>query len=81
MRDGIVLRTKGRMDPWLQLQPVPRDPKDIPKVVEKLCVAQDKGDIDIGLVQSLISFFEVRKGWTDIRMVYNGTQSGLNEML
>lgn len=81
MRDGIVLWMKGRMDPWLQSQRLPRDPKDIPKVVEKLCVARDKGYIDIGLVQSLISFFEVPKGLTDIRMVYDGTKSGLNEML
>jgi hypothetical protein len=81
MRDGIILWMKGRMDPWLQSQRLPRDPKYIPKVIEKLCVAREKGYIDIGLVHLLISFFEVPKSLTDIRMVYDGTKSGLNEML
>jgi hypothetical protein len=35
----------------------------------------------MGLVYSLISLFEVPKGLTDIRMVYDGTKSGLNEVL
>jgi hypothetical protein len=69
------------MDPWLQFPRLPRDPKHIPKAIEKLCVAREKGYIAIGLVQSLISFFEVPKGLTDIQMVHNGTKSGLNEML
>jgi hypothetical protein len=81
MRDGIVLWMKGRMDPWLVPQRLPRNPADIPKVIEKLCVAREKGYIDIGVVHSLISFFEVPKGLTDIRMVYDGTKSGLNDML
>jgi hypothetical protein len=81
MRDGIVLWMKGRMDPWLVPQRLPRDEADLPKIIEKLCVARDKGYIDVGLVRSLISFFEVPKGLTDIRMVYDGTKSGLNEML
>jgi hypothetical protein len=72
---------KDRMDPWLQAQRLPRDHKDIPKVIEKLCDARDKGYIDLGLVQSMILFFEVPKGLTDIRMVYDGMKSGLNEML
>jgi hypothetical protein len=62
-------------------QRLPRDHDDIPKVIEKLCSARDKGYIDLGLVYSLISFFEVPKGLTDIRMVHDGTKSGLNEVL
>jgi hypothetical protein len=81
MRDGIILWMKGRMDPWLVPQRLPRNSADLPKVIEKLCVARDKGYIDLGLVRLLISFFEVPKGLTDIRMVYDGTKSGLNEML
>jgi hypothetical protein len=81
MRDRIMLWMKGRMDPWLTPQQLPKDPADIPKVMEKLCVAREKGYIDVGLVCSLISFFEVPKGMTDIRMVYDGTKSGLNELL
>jgi hypothetical protein len=81
MRDGIILWMKGRMEPWLVPQRLPRDKADIPKVIEKLCLARDKGYIDIGLVISLISFFEVPKGLTDIRMVYDGTKSGVYAML
>jgi hypothetical protein len=50
-------------------------------MIEKLCIAREKGYIDLGLVESLISFFDVPKGLTDIRMVYDGTKSGLNEVL
>jgi hypothetical protein len=81
MRDGIILWMKGCMDPYHAAQRLPKDPAFLPKVVEKLCVARDKGCIDLGLVESLISFFEVLKGLTDIRMVCNGTKSSLNEML
>jgi hypothetical protein len=81
MRDGIRLWIRGRLVPWTVPQRLPRKLDDIPKVVENLCVARDKGYIDMGLVRSLIEFFEVPKGLTDIWMVYNGTKSGLNEML
>jgi hypothetical protein len=81
MRDGIILWMKGRMDPWITPQWLPKNPEDLPKVIEKLCAARDKGYIDLGLVESLISFFEVPKGLTDIRMVYDGTKSRLNESL
>jgi hypothetical protein len=81
MRDGIILWMKGRMDPRLHPQRLPRNSADIPKVIEKLCIAREKGRIDIGLVHSLISFFEAPKGLTDIRMVYDGTKSGINECL
>jgi hypothetical protein len=66
MRDDIVLWMKGRLDPWLESQRLPRDEKDIPKVIEKLVIGRDKGYIDVGLVKSLIAFFEVPKGLTDI---------------
>jgi hypothetical protein len=60
---------------------LPKDKNDIPKVLEKLMVARDKGCVDVGLVKSLISFFDVPKGLTDIRMACDGTKSGLNEKL
>jgi hypothetical protein len=70
------------MDPWLVPQRlVPNNEADIPKVIETLCMARNKRYIDIGLVCSLISFFEVPKGLTDIRIIYDGTKSGLNETL
>jgi hypothetical protein len=81
MRDGILLWMKGRMDPWQIPQRLPWDQADLPKVIEKLCVARDKGHIDLGVAESLISFFEVPKGLTDIRIVCDRTASGLNDML
>ena len=81
MRDGIMLWMKGRMGPHRAPQRLPKDPAHLPKVIEKLRVARDKGHIDLGVVDSLISFFEVPKGLMDIRKVYDGTKSGLNEML
>jgi hypothetical protein len=81
MRDGTLLWIKGRMDPWIVPQRLPRDPASVPQVIEKLCVARDKGHIDIGLVRSLISFFDVPKGLMDVRMVYDRTKSGLNDVL
>jgi hypothetical protein len=34
-----------------------------------------------GMILSLTSFFAVPKGDTDVRMVYNGTSSGMNPHL
>jgi hypothetical protein len=45
----------------------------------KLKNVRDKGYIAPGHVQSVTSFFGVEKDKVDIRMVYNGTSSGLNE--
>ncbi len=50
----------------------------IPKMREKLADVISKLYIEGGDVQSLTSFFAVRKGLDDIRMVYNGTSCGLN---
>jgi hypothetical protein len=47
----------------------------------KLRAVQAKGYIDEGEVQSLTSYFAVRKGSDDIRMVYDATASGLNQCL
>ena len=38
-----------------------------------------KNYIEPGTVDSLIHYFYVPKGLKDIRMVYNGTSSGLND--
>jgi hypothetical protein len=80
MCDGLILWIRGWLDPWLVPQRLPHQADDIPKVIKTLCVVHDKGYIDMGLVRSLIAFFEVPKGLTGIRMVYNGTKSGLNKM-
>ena len=50
-------------------------------VMEKLEKVRRRGYIAEGPVRSLTHFFYVPKGDSDIRMVYNGTSSGLNNDL
>ena len=54
------------------------------KVKEKLQTVIDKGYIEmteLELVEAMMFMFHVPKGETDIRMVYDGSKSGLNESL
>ena len=78
---GLKLWLWGKLEPWTQAQRLPKEAKDLDKVLEKLHDIRDKGYVETGEVTSLISFFEVLKGESDIRMVYDGTKSGLNEQL
>mmetsp|Transcript_8332 Transcript_8332/g.12121 ORF Transcript_8332/g.12121 Transcript_8332/m.12121 type:complete len:644 (-) Transcript_8332:24-1955(-) len=48
---------------------------------KKLEVSIGKGYLEIGLIHSLTSYFAVPKGLDDIRMVYDGTKSGLNDAM
>lgn len=81
IRDGLKL--------WFTSTPpsnrVPQrgesDPKLRAAIKEKLNQVRTKGYIQSGSVKSLTSFFSVPKGDNDIRIVYNGTQSGLNNTL
>ena len=71
-RDGILLWMKGCMlDPYCVPQRLPNDPTHLTKVIEKLCVARENGYINLGVVDSLISFFEKSSRRTD------GYQNGL----
>jgi hypothetical protein len=47
----------------------------------KLMTVFARRHFEYGLILSLTSFFSVPKGDTDIRMVYNGTSSGMNAHL
>jgi hypothetical protein len=48
---------------------------------QKLDKIWKRGYVEAGYVESLISFFDVEKGSDDIRMVYDGSASGLNDKL
>jgi hypothetical protein len=48
---------------------------------EKLKAVWDRRYITPGFVKSLTSFFSVPKGDDDVRMVYNGSKSGLNDLI
>ena len=50
-------------------------------MIGKLDKVLERGYISPGWVASLTSYFAVAKGEEDIRIVYDGTESGLNESL
>ena len=60
----------------------PPAPDSVPRVAAKLAKVLHRGYFDQGQpIQSLTDFSDVPKGDSDIRMVYNGTSSGLNDAL
>ena len=79
-RDGAqVLFDKRKLPSNKQGQRRPKEPRHIPMIKEKLESFLKKHYLDPVKVLSLISFFRVDKGETDIRMVFNGTTSGIND--
>ena len=81
VKDGIKPWMTARLEPWKRKQRKPRDANTFGLIRAKLDVIRDKGYVDQGFVESLMSFFEVAKGDDDVRMVYDGTASGLNDVL
>ncbi|KAL7558570.1 hypothetical protein ACA910_013096 [Epithemia clementina (nom. ined.)] len=77
---GLKIFVKGSLP---QYTTKARPPKPLAKaeVQTKLGKVIDQSYIDVGHVKSLIDYFAVRKGPTDIRLVYNGSSSGLNAVL
>lgn len=59
----------------------PADPHVCTQVKKKLSKVRLRRYIAKGLVRSLTRFFPVKKGDDDIRVVYDGTASGLNDAL
>ena len=47
----------------------------------KVGKVKERGYIRPGYVKSLIGYFSVPKGYQDVRMVYDGTTSGFNELV
>ena len=73
MREGFV--------PKIKRQKAPTDPAHRKKVADKLKTVRGKGYLEKGIIVAFMFFFDVPKGVDDIRMVYDGTGSGLNDML
>ena len=78
-RDGARVHVKSNLPNCRDKQSIPKDQKVKEKIIEKLSDVRMKGYIKRGEVKSLTSFFAVPKSDDDIRMVYNGTSSGLND--
>lgn len=81
MRDGMPIQMTGPPPAYKVPQRYEPDEEIRIKVTAKLQLVLDRGYIISGLVLSLTSYFCVPKGEGDIRMVYDGTKSGLNEVL
>jgi hypothetical protein len=79
-RNGMQMFVKGKLSMNTKPQRAPK-PEDIEQMVKKLDKVLSRGYISLGLVVSLTSYFAVPKGDLDIRLVYDGTSSGLNEAL
>ena len=80
-RDGIKPRFKSFPPRWVVPQKIPKEPKKLEMVRGKIQKVLDRNYIGPGRVTSLMNVFDVPKGDSDIRLVYNGTKSGLNDTL
>lgn len=82
IRDGLkVWIKKKNPKKWLRPQKAGKTKQEHEKMKAKLQLVRDRRYVDAGFVQSLTSFFAVPKGDDDIRMVYDGTKSGLNDSI
>ena len=77
-RDGVPPWLTGPLPKFVRPQPPEKDPARKEKVKTKLAKVRTRRYIWKGFVSSLTRYFAVDKGVVDIRMVYDGTVSGLN---
>jgi hypothetical protein len=81
MWDGLKLWYKGKPPTYIQAQRPESYPVQQALMVDKLLKVIERRYFEYGDIISLTQFFKVSKGEFDIRMVYNGTSSGLNDWL
>jgi hypothetical protein len=79
--EGLKLWYKGKQPTYMQPQRPESDPVQQTLMVDKLLKVLERRYFEYGDIASLTQFFKVSKGECDIRMVYNGTSSGLNDWL
>jgi hypothetical protein len=71
----------SKMPLYMKKQKWPNDPGQKEKLKAKIAKVRQRGYVQPGFVQSLTGFFAVPKAGTDIRVVYDATQCGLNDAL
>jgi hypothetical protein len=81
IRDGLPIWFSGEKPCWRRPQQAERDATTRERVIKKLDKVRKRKYISPGTVWSLTDFFSVPKGLEDIRLVYNGSRSGLNGVL
>jgi hypothetical protein len=81
MRDGLKFHFQGDLPQYKRAQRDSKDPVEKGLVIQKLKKVRERRYIAGGYVVSLTSFFPVEKGDDDIRMVYDGSLSGLSDAM
>ena len=81
IRDGHPLWMSSRLKPYKVPQRDQRDKEMKAAIVKKIDKVRRLGYIEKGKVDSLTSFFAVPKTENDIRMVYDASVSGLNDVV
>ena len=82
VRDGTkAFIHRNRLPCYSKPQQVSKDPETREKVRKKVNGVRAWGYIPAGGVKSITGFFDVPKGESDIRMVYDATKCGLNSAL
>mmetsp|Transcript_18233 Transcript_18233/g.45137 ORF Transcript_18233/g.45137 Transcript_18233/m.45137 type:complete len:1296 (-) Transcript_18233:2196-6083(-) len=81
IRDGLEIHLRSDVPEYKVPQRDEKDPTIKEAIKKKLAKVRYRRYIAKGAVVSLTSFFAVEKGEDDIRMVYDGTKSGLNEAM
>ena len=81
IKSGLPVWFKEAPKAWLRPQGQVKTREEHALIQRKLKKVRDRGYVAEGPIDSLISFFAVPKGTDDIRMVYDGTKSGLNDAI
>lgn len=81
LRDGQPHFIVGEFGKFIKPQRAPKTERDGELVRDKVLPVRMRRYIEEGLVRSLTHYFYVAKGLEDIRMVYNGTSCGLNDII
>ena len=81
IRDGYKVRFASAPPRWTQAQRPGATESEHNRMKEKLQRVRNQRYVGPGPVDSLTSFFAVPKGEDDVRMVYDGTKSGLNDAI
>ena len=80
-RDGMHIHTKGSLAKMKRRKAMRFEPSVKALVGGKIQTMLDRSYLETGSVLSLLHYFAVPKGDSDIRVVYDGTFSGLNDSL
>ena len=80
-REGQPHFLLGELPRFRRPQQAARTPEMMERMKKKVNKVRRRRYIEEGEVTSLTHMFAVAKGSNDIRMVYNGTSSGLNDVL